>query len=95
MWRGKDRTRDDHAQKALTCGAMVWVLAQAVRAFAADAGLSKSDVTDRVMNVVKGFNKVEASKVRVQFDPHWNAELPTRVSLQEVNCALGGCRGYY
>jgi hypothetical protein len=34
-----------------------------VRAFGADAGLSKEDVTERVMTVVKGFNKVEASKV--------------------------------
>ncbi len=39
--------------------------AQAVRSYGADAGLSKADVTERVMNVVKGFNKVEASKVRL------------------------------
>ena len=65
---GRRCTRGDRAERhpdsdmgfgGLTGGA------QAVRAFGADAGLSKSDVTERVMTVVKAFNKVEASKVRL------------------------------
>ena len=42
---------------------------QGSRLFGADAGLSKEDVTERVLEVVKAFDKVDPAKADIAMRP--------------------------